>query len=251
MEWLYQFGNYFMKIVRELPFTTGVIIESAVLSFVLAFPILYIRIYKVPVLSWFFEILLSFIRSMPGILELFLIYFGLPRLLGALGVKADGIEGRTFVILAMVFHYAPFLSEILRPAYLAIDKGQSEAADAVGLNTFQKNMRILLPQTLQIAIPQLGNCLTDLVKDTSLLFTIGIIDLMGKAKILINASYGRNKLEVYMAVAVCYWFLCGVSALLTKTLEKHFEHEDKTVVKKAEGKGGESNEFGCAEGSGA
>ena len=251
MEWLVRFGNYFYKIIKELPYTTGVIVESACISFVLAFPILFIRIHRVPVLSRVFEVLLSFIRSMPGILELFLIYFGLPRLLGAVGIRTEGISGRSYVIMAMVFHYSLFLSEVLRPAYLSLDKGQSDAADAVGLNGFQKNLRILLPQTLQIAIPQLGNCLTDLVKDTSLLFTIGIIDLMGKAKLLLSGNYGRNKLEVYMAVAVCYWFLCGLSVLLTKAAERHFDHAVKVTVKKPAKKEVESNGFQRVERSGA
>lgn len=222
--------QYLPKIFERLPYTAGVIVESAAVSFLLALPILFVRLKKIPVLSQLFEILLSFVRSMPGVLELFLIYFGMPRLFKAFGIDIGDWSGRTFVIIAMVFHYAPFLSEVLRPAYLSIENGQLEAADAIGMTPFQKTIRIAFPQMMEIAIPQLGNCLTDLIKDMSLLFTIGVIDLMGKAKLVLNNNYGRYKLETYLAVAVCYWILCGLGILLIRGLERYYDCDGKKTV---------------------
>ena len=220
---LFKVVEFFPKMLETFVYTIWVVIGSVFISFALAVPIAVIRIKKIPLISQFCEVWLSFIRSMPGILELFLAYFVLPGMLDKVGIDTSDWSGTTFVLIAMVFHYAPFISEILRPAYLSVDIGQHEAAASIGLTGFQTFVKIIAPQTLPVALPLLCNAAIDTVKDTSLLFTIGVIDLMGKADLIIADSYGMSKMEAYLTVAIYYWILTvGVIAIF-RQWEKFFK----------------------------
>lgn len=215
--------NTLPKMVGCFFYTLWVILATAAISFALSVPITAIRIKKIPLISQLCEVWLSFIRSMPGIVELFLAYFVFPKLLEAIGISTADWPLTTYVLIAMVFHYAPYLSEVLRPAYLSVDRGQHEAAATIGMTKPQAFWRITAPQALPMALPQLGNSLIGIVLETSLLFTIGVVDLMGKANVLIVSNYGLHKLEVYIAVAICYWILTAMSVLGLRRCEKHFE----------------------------
>ena len=112
------------------------------------------------------------------------------------------------------------MSEYLRPAYLAVDRGQHDAADSIGMTGFTKLRRIILPQMLPIAWPNLENAFVELVKDTSVLFVIGLTDIMGMAKKIISNDYGVKKLEVYLAAAAIYGCITFAVSKLCQLLEK-------------------------------
>ena len=209
-------------LLESFGYTVLVVLESLLLCFVLSIPITAVRVKRLPVLSQLCGAWLSFIRSMPGILELFIAYFVLPGLLKEIGVDISYWPPTVFVLIAMMFHYIPYLSEILRPAYLSVDKGQHEAAAAIGMTGPQTFRRVIVAQTLPVALPQLCNAAIDIVKDTSLLFTIGVIDLMGRAKLIITDTYGIHKMETYIAVAIFYWILTTAVSYGFKLWEKHF-----------------------------
>lgn len=193
------------RLIRTLPLTLYVVVVSAILGFLLAIGVAALRIKRVPVLSMIMGWYTSFMRSTPGIIHIFLVYYGLPVFLQGFGIDINFISKVTFSITALVLYNGAFVSEILRPSYLAISKDQHEAAKSVGMTSFQANMRIIFPQVLPIALPSLGNALIDLMKDTSLLFLIGLLDLMGQAEIIIANTYGVYQLEVYVAIALIYW----------------------------------------------
>lgn len=199
------FFGLFPRLATVLPYTFYIIAVSAVICLALGTAVAVIRLAKIPVLSHLCEVWLSFIRSMPFILELYLVYFCLPFLFKSIGIDTNGWPLTVYVFTAISFHYAPMISEVIRPAYLAVDRGQHEAAMVFGLSPARRIFRIIAPQALPIALPGLVNQLIDMIKDTSLMFLIGIVDLMGKAGLIINASYGKGKLESYVAVALLYW----------------------------------------------
>jgi L-cystine transport system permease protein len=111
---------------------------------------------------------------------------------------------------------------MMRSSYLAVGKGQCEAAYSIGMKSFTAFRRIVLPQAFGIAIPTLGNNIIILLKDTSLAFAIGVIDMMGKGRALSAASYGSNRLEVYMATGIIFWVLCIVLEYSSKSAEKAY-----------------------------
>lgn len=195
----------FPSLIKTLPLTFYIVGVTAVLGFIFALIITALRIKKVPVISQFLELYTSFMRSTPGIIHIFVVYYALPVLFNSIGIDINFISRVTFSITALVLYNGAFVSEILRPSYLSISKEQHEAAISVGMTTWQKLTRIIFPQVWPVALPSLGNALIDLLKDTSLLFLIGLVDIMGQADIIIANTYGVYQLEVYFAIALIYW----------------------------------------------
>lgn len=189
----------------KLPYTLAIVAGCYAVAFVLAFLILRARVDRIPVLSAILDVYVSFVRCEPIVLLLFLIYFGLPQLLGNFGIDITSLTKTTFACVTLVFFNAGWLSEILRGAYLSVTPDQFELADSLGYTKGQLWRHTLLPQIVGIAIPDLGNAAVDLLKDTSLLFTIGVVDMMGLASIKVANNYGVKQSEVYLAVALIYW----------------------------------------------
>lgn len=216
------------KLIKMLPLTLFVVMVAGVISFFLGVIVTAIRIKKVKVLFQIISVYVSFMRSTPSLIQLFVVYYGLPIIFKVAGVDIQEWSRTAFAILTLVLHNGAYLSEVMRPAYLAVDKGQHDAADSIGLTGTQKFFRIICPQVVPIALPSLGNLLIDLIKDTSILFTIGVVDLMGKAKLIITNDYGVGQLKVYITVAVIYWIISiiaekGIQALENKSKKYKFD----------------------------
>jgi L-cystine transport system permease protein len=148
-------------------------------------------------------------RSIPPIVLIFLIYHGVPLLwLKLFGINISRIVDTVyFVILALGLMGIAQLSEIIKSAYRSVREGQYEAAVCSGLSPVQAIRRIMLPQALRISIPNLGNFMITLLKEGSLGYTIGLIDIMGRANILNSITYGNNLYEIFFTLAVIYWIL--------------------------------------------
>lgn len=221
------------KLIKMLPLTLFVVLIAGVFGFFLGIIVTAIRIKKVKVLFQIVSVYVSFMRSTPSLIQLFVVYYGLPIIFKLAGIDIQQWSRTGFAILTLVLHNGAYLSEIMRPAYLAVDKGQHDAADSIGLTGTQKFFRIICPQVVPIALPSLGNLLIDLIKDTSILFTIGVVDIMGKAKIVIANDYGVGQLKVYVIVAIIYWIISiiaekGIHALENKNGKYKFDSVIKT-----------------------
>lgn len=215
---------YFMHIWPQLleaaPFTLYFILMSALVSLLAGIAVACVRIPRLPLLYPLTELWLSLVRSMPFVLLLFLCYFILPLLLHAAGIGGSTVPKEVYVYAAMIIHYGPVIAEVIRPAYEAVPKGQTEAAVVFGLSTWHRVTRIIVPQALPIMLPGLINQLIEIIKDTSLMYMIGLMDLMGRANLLIHLQMGKGKLEVYLAVALLYWALISAMELLASRLDK-------------------------------
>lgn len=209
-------------LIRTLPLTLYIFFVSAFFGFILAIIVAAVRIRRIPVLSQLMAIYASFMRSTPGIIHIFVVYYGLPVLLSNFGININNISRITFSVVALVLYNGAFIAEILRPSYLAVSKQQHEAAISVGMTSWQAHRRVIFPQVVPIALPSLSNALIDLLKDTSLLFLIGLIDIMGQANIIIANSYGIYQLEVYVAIALIFWLLSSVLVACLHALESYF-----------------------------
>lgn len=209
-------------LIKTLPLTLYIFFISAIFGFLLAVVVAVIRIRRIPVLSQIFAIYSSFMRSTPGIIHIFIVYYGLPVLVANFGVNINTIGRVTFSIVALVLYNGAFVTEILCPAYIAVSREQHEAAISVGMTSWQRHRRIIFPQVVPIALPSLGNALIDLLKYTSLLFLIGLIDIMGQANIIITNTYGVYQLEVYVAIALIYWALSSSLIFIMNQIEKYF-----------------------------
>lgn len=162
-----------------------------------------------------------FIRCVPSIVMLFIIYYGLPELLLSFGININDADKAVFVITTFTLMFGASMSEVFRSAYLAIDKGQSEAGMSIGLSQWQTFRRIILPQAAAVALPNFTNALVNLMKEGTLAYTIGLIDIMGKGQLIIGLNHGSYALETYIAMFIIYWVLTIVLEKVSGKIESH------------------------------
>lgn len=213
----------FLKTLAGVPVTLGIMLVSIILSF---FPALFLalgRHYKVKGVTSFSIIYLAFIRSTPQILLILFFYSLFPSLLNNL-FKGTGIN--VFNIPPIAYAFVIFslmtigsLSEIIRSAILTVDKGQLEAAQAIGLTNSQAYIRIIFPQALRSALPNLCNLVINLVKGTSLVFVMTVKDVTAIAKV--EAAYGYQYFESYLVIFLMYILICGLIQFLFNKLENY------------------------------
>ena len=168
---------------------------------------------------------MGFIRSTPLILQLLLFFSFAPSLLNFIVIKLnlginvfDEIEPFYYALFIFTLQAISLMSEQLRAALLAIDKGQYEAAVITLNSKYKAYIHIILPQALVIALPNLTNLTVSLIKGTALAFVIGVSDILAIAKI--EAAFAYNFLEAYLASFIYYVILCSSIDLLATLLEK-------------------------------
>ncbi|AWE06266.1 amino acid ABC transporter permease [Lysinibacillus sp. 2017] len=172
----------------------------------------------------------TIMRCTPSIVLLFLVYYGIPAFAEALfGLNLQNISTGVFVVITFSLQFAAMMSEVVRSAYLAIDNGQYEAAVSVGLTPFQAYRRIIFPQALVVALPNFGNGLISVLQEGALAYTIGFIDVVGKANLIIAGNYGTHTLEIYIALAVIYWVLSISIEKIFSVLEKNFNKGNRPI----------------------
>ncbi len=218
--------DLFRQVLQQLPLTLLMIVISLICALMLGFILALIRIKQIKVLSPIVRIYLSFIRSTPLLLQLFLVYFALPQLLLLIHIDINHFSRLFFVILAFTLHTGAYLSEIIRAGYQSVDYHQIEAGLSIDLSYPRILKEIIVPQALRNSIPNLTTQIIELVKDTSLAFTIGIIDMMGQVKLIIGNNYGLGMLEVYIVISIIYWIIAliiqGTFTLIDKRAQKPY-----------------------------
>lgn len=219
--------NLFSQVIQRLPITLSIILLSLLFSIIIGFILSLIRIKKISILSPLVRVYLSFIRSTPLLVQLFLVYFALPQLLLLIHIDINHFSRMFFVILAFSLHTGAYLSEIIRAGYQSVDYDQIEAGLTVGLSYPRILKSIIIPQALRNSIPNLTTQIIELVKDTSLAFTIGIIDMMGQVKLIIGNNYGLGMLEVYIVISIIYWMIAliiqGIFTVIHNKTQKPYQ----------------------------
>jgi amino ABC transporter, permease protein, 3-TM region, his/glu/gln/arg/opine family len=221
----YQFMiKSFGKILSALPVTLNIAIVTMIFSLILSFFVALARINKIKVVSKLATVYVSFIRGTPLLVQIYLSYYGIPKVLNHMNARfgwalnVNNVPIIVFVYVAFILNMSAYMSETFRAAILSVEKGQMEAAISVGMTKWQAMKRIVLPQAFVIALPNFGNSFIGLIKDTSLAFVVSIVELMGKAKIV--GAQGLNFFEVYIVVALIYWGVCIIVEKLLAILEK-------------------------------
>lgn len=207
-------------LLQKLPSTLLFIVIAWILGLLLSVLVTAGRLSKYKWLRRGLGVYVSFVRSIPMILQLFLIYYGLPALLSAFGISLSGVSRFSFCVIAFVLYYGAYLSEDLRPAYLAVDQGQREAAIALGYTPLQVELKVIIPQAVPIAIPALGNEILNMVHQSSLLFALGVVDIMGQAQQTINENYTVAPVLVYFLAGLIYWLLTIAIDLVRRAIER-------------------------------
>lgn len=159
-------------------------------------------------------------RGTPLLLQIFFIYYGLPYL-PYIG-KYLTFDRFPAGAVAFVLNYAAYFAEIFRGGLISIDKGQYEAAKVLGLNDIQTKVKIILPQMFRVSLPAISNEAIILVKDTALITTIGLIDLLQVTKSIVNKT---TNIIAFVVAAIFYLLMSYVLTLIFKKLEEKFSYE--------------------------
>lgn len=224
----------FFLLWKAVPVTFLITAVSLVAGVVLGFLIALSRIHKIKVLSQISSVFVSFIRGTPIILQIMIVYSVVPSFLNALFVNAGSkinifdLNPIYYAFIVFGLNNAAILSEVFRSALLTVNKGQLEAGYTSGLTYWQTYRRIIIPQALTVAVPNLCNATVGLIKNTSLAFLMTVKDITAVAKI--EASYGYNYIEAYLDIFVIYIIICSVVQILFKLWEKNLaKYKGKTV----------------------
>lgn len=212
------------KIMKALPTTLFMLLMVMFIGLIVGALLAFMRIKGGKIVSGIAALYVSFARGTPELVQLFLIYYMLPDILKKIGINVDGWSKMTFAIIAFSLSNAAFLSETLRAAYLSVPKGQHEAAASIGMTGWQSFRRIIFPQTMAVAIPNISNSVAMVFKTLSIGFSIGVVEILGKTKLISAAGYGAHNLECYVAAAIIYCVVYLIlergSALIEKIFSK-------------------------------
>ena len=171
-------------------------------------------------LSWLAQTYIHLMRGTPLLLQLLFICFGLP-LIPVIGEYLI-LDRFVAACLGFILNYAAYFAEIFRGGLLAIDKGQYEAAQVLGLNKWQAMTRIILPQMFRIALPAVANESVTLVKDTALLYAVAVPELLHFAQTAVNRDF---TVVPFFLAGIIYLLITLVLTLFFKWLEKRFKFE--------------------------
>lgn len=212
------FSSMIADLLSGLLVSVEIFAFTLLLALPLGFPIALGRMSQNRVVAAIFRIWISIVRGTPLMLQIIFVYFApyiffkmplsrYPRLLAT--------------VLAFGFNYAAYFAEIYRGGILSIDKGQREAATALGMSRSQTFFRIILPQTVKRVIPAVGNEVITLVKDTSLAFTIAVTEMFTIAKQLSSAN---TTMAPLIAAGVFYYVFNYLVAYGLERFEKRFAY---------------------------
>ena len=209
-------------IVRSLwPLVSGALVgtiplalASFVLGLVIALGVALMRLSRVRVVSAIARIYISVIRGTPLLVQLFVIFYGLP----SLGLRIDPWPS---AIIAFALNVGGYAAEVIRAAILSVPKGQWEAGHTIGMSRRQTLRRIILPQAARVSVPPLSNTFISLVKDTSLASLILVTELFKEAQRI--AAFSSEFMLIYIEAALVYWVICLVLSSGQNVLEKRLD----------------------------
>ncbi|MDY3122640.1 amino acid ABC transporter permease [Suipraeoptans intestinalis] len=206
------------KLMEGMLVSLAIFAVTLVFSLPLGLLVSFGRMSRNPVVRGVFKIYISIMRGTPLMLQLMVIYFG-PYYL--LGIQNSYTWKNMAVAVGFVLNYAAYFAEIYRGGIESMPKGQYEAAKILGYNRSQTFLRIILPQVMKRILPSITNETITLVKDTSLAFTIGIMEMFTIAKAL---AASQTTMLPYLFAGIFYYVFNFVVAFLMETIEKKMNY---------------------------
>ncbi|WP_407333421.1 amino acid ABC transporter permease [Enterovibrio sp. 27052020O] len=216
--------DYMLALFPILIKYLGITLEMSLIGFAIALVLsvflALVRVFRVNVLNAIVVVYISFFRGTPLLVQLFLLYYGLPQVFPIF----VGMDAFTAAVIGLSLHFSAYMAESIRAAIVGIDKNQMEASLSVGMTELQAMRRIILPQASRVATPSLMNYFIDMIKSTSLAFTLGVAEIMAKAQMEASSSF--KFFEAFLAVALIYWlvviFFTQIQSMLEVRLNKAY-----------------------------
>ena len=197
----------------------GITVEITALSvffgMLIGIVVALVRLSDFRILRWLGNVYVDFIRGTPLLIQIFLVYFALPSIIG------HRVDAFFAAISACSINSGAYVAEVFRGGIQSIDVGQMEAGRSLGMTWWQTMRYIILPQAFKRIIPPLGNEFIAMLKDSSLVSVIGFEELTRRGQLIIARTYAS--FEIWMAVAIIYLILTFTVARLTGLLERKFD----------------------------
>jgi len=217
--WTLMLDSFWPMLWAGLRGTIPLSLASFAIGLAIALLMALLRLSRNVVLSGLARFYISIIRGTPLLVQLFVIFYGLP----AVGLTIDPFPA---AIIAFSLNVGGYAAEVIRAAILSVPRGQWEAAHTVGLSPRKTLTRIILPQAARVSVPPLSNTFISLVKDSSLASLILVSELFRQAQNI--AAFSYEFMAVYLEAALIYWLFCLVLSFgqnaLEKRLDRHVAH---------------------------
>jgi cystine transport system permease protein len=215
--------NHYMQIAQSsllpmlkgaLHYTLPLTLITFSIGLIIALLTALARISSIKPLQWLARFYVSIIRGTPLLVQLYIIFYGLP----SINITINPFPA---AVIGFSLNVGAYASEIIRAAILSIPKGQWEAGYSINMNYSQILRRIILPQAVRVSIPPLSNTFISLVKDTSLASLILVTEMFRKAQEIAATTY--EFLLLYSEAALLYWIICFILSVIQQKLEGRFE----------------------------
>lgn len=203
----------FPYVLSGIGYTLLIALVSMVVGLIIGFFLALARTSSHFILQWPARMYISFMRGVPILVILFVLYFGFP----VVGIEFTAVQA---ALIGFSLNSAAYMAEILRSSLSSVDIGQWESSKALGLSYWQSMKRIILPQSVRISIPPLSNVLMDLIKASSLAAMITVPEIFQKARIIGAREY--DLLTLLILVALIYWAICSAMTVMQNYLEKRY-----------------------------
>lgn len=214
-------GSAAIQILPCLWVTVKVVFIADLAGIILGLFISEVRMKRAPVLYQIATVFISFMRGTPLIVQLMLSYYFIPRLLGIFGINAVRWPKLVFAYIAYGLNQTAFVGEMFRSSIEAIPPGQIEAARSLGFKGLQTYRHVIIPQMIRIVLPAFGNDFVGLFQGTSLVYLLGIMDVLGRAKAV--GTFSGHYLEPYLIALIICVIISLVLNFGFSRLEKHLE----------------------------
>ena len=212
-------GQNFIRMLAGLGVALKISLISVVISIPLGIVLGVLMTWKNPITKAILRIYLEIVRIMPQMVLLFLVFFGTTRAFGW------DLSGENASIIVFTFWGAAEMSDLVRGALISIPKHQYESSEALGLSKVQTYGYIIIPQTLRRLIPLSINLITRMIKTTSLILMIGVVEVLKVSQQIIEAnrmSSPNAAFGIYLVVFLLYFFACWPISMLAKYLERRW-----------------------------
>ncbi|GAA1723003.1 amino acid ABC transporter permease [Microbacterium paludicola] len=214
MDWQLIVDSFWPLLRGGLTATIPLALASFALGMAIAIGIALLRLSPNRALSWIGRAYVSAIRGTPLLVQIFVIFYGLP----SLGVTLDSWPS---AIIALSLNVGGYAAEVVRAAILSVPKGQWEAGYTVGMSNVTTLRRIILPQAARVSVPPLSNTFISLVKDTSLVSVILVTEMFKEAQKIASVTF--EFMTIYLEAALIYWMFCTVLAFAQDRIEKRLD----------------------------
>lgn len=220
-------------ILNGVPVSLGIAVVAFIMGIFIGISVALTKIYNIPGLKQLSGGYISIFRGTPLVVQILIAYYGLPILISnfcyvtGLNFNINNISPIVYLFVVYSLNAGSYMSESIRSAILSVSPGQIEAGYSIGMTTPMVLRRIVFPQAIKVAIPNLGNSFISLTKETSLAFVVSVPDVLGQAKII--AGRTTRFFEAYIVAAIVYWLICLICEYFLRKIEKRSRRHERKI----------------------